>query len=110
MCVRLDAALAHFAQVCGIDTRRPGAGAAGGVGAALFTFLTAAPRAGIEVALELTDFAAKLQNADCVFTGEGRTDSQTANGKAVCCIYFKFGVITAKLISDFFSALRHNGL
>ncbi|MBQ3141049.1 MAG: glycerate kinase [Clostridia bacterium] len=83
MCALLDAAAGHFARVCGVDADRPGAGAAGGVGAALFTFLHAQPRSGIEVALELTGFSQKLQHADCVITGEGRTDSQTANGKAV---------------------------
>ncbi|MHB1681399.1 MAG: glycerate kinase family protein [Bacilli bacterium] len=61
----------------------PGAGAAGGVGAALIAFCDAQLETGIDVILDLFDFEEKVQNADLVLTGEGKTDSQTAYGKAV---------------------------
>ena len=63
-----------------------GAGAAGGLGAALKIFLRADLRSGIDTLLDLTGFEAALIGADLVITGEGRTDSQTWQGKAVCGI------------------------
>lgn len=83
----LDVALAAFARVAARDTGRdvagiPGAGAAGGLGAGLLFFTPARLRPGVEIVLEAVDFEAKVQGADLVITGEGRTDAQTAMGKA----------------------------
>lgn len=82
----LDAALAHFAQV--IDSQLgvavndvPGAGAAGGIGAALKGFLNAEFRPGIAIVIEQSGLDAAAQWADVVFTGEGSIDSQTKFGK-----------------------------
>ncbi|MBV6303474.1 glycerate kinase [Candidimonas humi] len=82
----LDAALAHFADVCaaamGRDERNtPGAGAAGGLGYAIRQFLDASFRPGAELVAELAGLPAALQGADLVFTGEGRMDAQTPHGK-----------------------------
>lgn len=63
-----------------------GAGAAGGLGAALKIFLRADLRSGIDTLLDISGFDAALIGADLVITGEGRTDSQTWQGKAVCGI------------------------
>ena len=67
------------------ERETPGAGAAGGVGFALLSiqdrFRSFALRPGIELVMELTDFDAKLAQADLVITGEGRIDAQTAFGK-----------------------------
>ena len=52
-----------------------------GLGAALYAFMNAQFRRGIDVVLELQDFAGQVQNADLVITGEGRTDGQTLFGK-----------------------------
>jgi glycerate kinase len=60
---------------------RPGAGAAGGLGAGLLAFLGAELRSGIELMLELTDLEARLERADLVLTAEGRVDGQTFFGK-----------------------------
>ena len=60
----------------------PGAGAAGGMGAALMALCDARLRPGIELVLEAIDFARHLDGADVVITGEGRLDAQTAAGKA----------------------------
>ena len=59
----------------------PGAGAAGGLGAALLA-LGARLTSGIETILDLTDFDQAARTADLVITGEGSLDSQTAAGKA----------------------------
>ncbi|MFD4327867.1 glycerate kinase [Nocardioides sp. NPDC058538] len=84
---RLDAALGRWASLVasftGTDLRgHPGAGAAGGVGFAALALLGAELRSGIELVLELVDFAAGLEGADLVVTGEGALDEQTLNGKA----------------------------
>jgi len=83
----LDAALAVFAQVAAQATGRdvallPGAGAAGGLGAGLLFFTPASLRPGVAIVLETTGFEALVQGANLVITGEGRTDFQTAMGKA----------------------------
>jgi len=83
----LDAALgtyaAHVRTATGRDVAgRPGAGAAGGLGAGLLFFTPARLRPGVEVVLEATGFDGLVQGAALVITGEGRTDAQTAMGKA----------------------------
>lgn len=83
----LDRGLACFARVikeqAGADIfNMPGAGAAGGLGAGLVGLLGAELRPGIEIVIENTGLAEKISGADLVITGEGRTDFQTARGKA----------------------------
>ena len=87
MVKELDAALGHYAGVARTATGRdvaglPGAGAAGGLGAGLLFFTPARLRPGVEIVLETTGFEALVDGADLVVTGEGRTDFQTAMGKA----------------------------
>jgi glycerate kinase len=60
----------------------PGSGAAGGLGAALALFSDCRTRSGVEVVLDLGRFAEKARGADLIVVGEGRSDSQTAWGKA----------------------------
>ena len=86
MVVKLDAALAHYAEVIerdlGIDVRDvSGAGAAGGLGAGLIAFLKARVLPGVDVVIQATGLIEHLKEATLVFTGEGRLDSQTACGK-----------------------------
>ncbi|MGZ6372088.1 MAG: glycerate kinase [Candidatus Limnocylindria bacterium] len=83
----LDAALARYGQIAREATGRDvaalsGAGAAGGLGAGLLYFTRAKLRPGVEIVLEITGFDARVRDADLVITGEGRTDFQTAMGKA----------------------------
>jgi glycerate kinase len=59
----------------------PGAGAAGGLGAALAA-LGAELVPGAETLLELVGFDERLSHADLVVTGEGRVDETTSEGKA----------------------------
>jgi len=87
MVAELDAALATFAALARQATGRdvaslPGAGAAGGLGAGLLFFTPARLRPGVELVLESTGFDRLLAGATLVLTGEGRTDAQTAMGKA----------------------------
>jgi glycerate kinase len=82
----LDAALSHFAKIIkrdlGVDVaERPGAGAAGGLGAGLIAFLGAELISGAKVVAEAADLAGRVQQAGLVITGEGRLDAQTAYGK-----------------------------
>ncbi|WP_405178762.1 glycerate kinase [Nocardia sp. NBC_01377] len=79
----LEAALTNWAAVAGIGfADRPGAGAAGGTGFGAMALLGAEVRSGIAVILELLDFAALLDGADLVVTGEGSLDEQSLHGKA----------------------------
>jgi glycerate 2-kinase len=59
----------------------PGAGAAGGLGAALAA-LGAELRPGAPAVLELVGFDDRLRESDLVVTGEGRVDETTTEGKA----------------------------
>ncbi|MFC4606963.1 glycerate kinase [Streptomyces maoxianensis] len=86
----LDAALAHYASVLEASVGpkaaeyalSPGAGAAGGIGYGALVCLGASFRAGIEVMLDVLGFAAALERATLVITGEGSLDEQTLHGKA----------------------------
>jgi glycerate kinase len=84
---RLDAALARWAAALRRDLAvdvadRPGAGAAGGIGAALFA-LGATRTSGIELVLDVIGLAEQVAAADLVLTGEGSYDAQSLRGKAV---------------------------
>ncbi|HFQ5302099.1 TPA: glycerate kinase [Vibrio vulnificus] len=82
----LDKNLAHYAaiikQQLGVDVRdMAGAGAAGGMGAALLGLLNAELRPGIEIVMDAVRLDEIVADADLVITGEGRIDSQTIHGK-----------------------------
>lgn len=66
-----------FGSVLGV----PGAGAAGGLGAALLA-LGAELRSGVETMLDLIGFDERVRDVDLVITGEGNMDEQSAAGKA----------------------------
>ena len=77
----LDAALAHWAALCGDDGTTPGDGAAGGLGFALRKMLGGKMESGAELMLELVDFDRRAAGADFILTGEGRSDNQSLAGK-----------------------------
>lgn len=97
MVLRLDAGLRHCGEIIQRDlgTRMrkltgvsdlftlPGAGAAGGMGGGMTAFFGSRLQMGIEAVLDTVQFDALLQNADLVFTGEGKIDSQSLRGKVV---------------------------
>ncbi|MEB3265157.1 MAG: glycerate kinase [Cyanobacteriota bacterium] len=62
---------------------RPGAGAAGGLGAMLLALGEAQLAPGIELVLAASGFREAVAAADLVLTGEGRIDAQTASGKTI---------------------------
>lgn len=83
---RLERGLERWATVVGrtlgIDVADvPGAGAAGGLGAAFTALLDAPPRPGAEWLLEEVGFDEKLAGAAVVVTGEGSWDRQSSMGK-----------------------------
>lgn len=71
------AAMSVLAPYAGL----PGAGAAGGLGAA-FAALDGVLVEGAATVLELVGFEARLRDVDLVVTGEGQVDRTTAEGKA----------------------------
>lgn len=84
---RLEAGMVNYRDVIrrqfGIDPDAiKGAGAAGGLGAAL-VLLGGEMKSGIETVLDLIDFDARLEGTDLVVTGEGRTDWQSCFGKVM---------------------------
>jgi glycerate kinase len=86
MVAHLDANLSHYAGLISRDLNVhvvsvPGAGAAGGMGAALLAFFGAELRPGIEIVMEAVGLEDTVKDADLVITGEGRIDSQTIHGK-----------------------------
>ena len=64
------------------DPDEKGAGAAGGLGFALKTFLSGEMRSGADILFEKIKAEKLIESCDLVITGEGRIDSQTAMGKA----------------------------
>jgi glycerate kinase len=88
MVIDLDNNLRALSQTIkdnlGIDVSElPGAGAAGAMGAGIVAFLGGTLKSGIHTILDLVKFEEMLENADLVFTGEGRIDGQSLRGKVV---------------------------
>lgn len=82
----LDACLARickaYSAYSGLEINGcPGAGAAGGIGGALYGVLGASMVRGIDKVLDLTGFGRRLKGCDLVITGEGKADAQTLRGK-----------------------------
>lgn len=75
--LRVPEGVRTFGSVLGV----PGAGAAGGLGAALLA-LGAELRSDVETVLDLIGFDERVRDADLVITGEGNMDEQSAAGKA----------------------------
>jgi glycerate kinase len=88
MVARLDAGLAHLADVSRRDLGReirdlPGAGAAGGMGGGMVAFFGSSLEMGIEAVLNQVAFDQLAADADLVLSGEGKIDSQSLRGKVV---------------------------
>jgi glycerate 2-kinase len=86
----LEAALTHWAAIlvrylpgCPPDlARRPGGGAAGGLGAAILA-LGGRIISGIDLVLDQTGLGRAIEGADLVITGEGSFDQQSLHGKVI---------------------------
>lgn len=84
--VVLERGLEQWAEVVERELGRkpaalPGAGAAGGLGAAFAAFLDAPPRLGAEWILNTVGFDAALSESAILMTGEGAWDEQSTMGK-----------------------------
>lgn len=82
----IEKVLAGWADVLETATGRevrdlPGAGAAGGLGAAFLALTGATLRPGLDVVAEAVGLEEAVRDADLVLTGEGRIDGQTRFGK-----------------------------
>lgn len=88
MAAELDRGLRHAATVMERDlgfsaAERPGSGAAGAMGAGMVAFFDARLQMGIEAILDAVGFDEMIRDADMIFTGEGKLDSQSLRGKVV---------------------------
>ena len=84
----LDAGLRHLCklmqQALGLDMSAvPGGGAAGAMGAGMAAFFGSKLQMGIETVLDTVGFDSAAGDADFIFTGEGKIDSQSLRGKVV---------------------------
>ena len=84
--IRLEKGVVNFARIMEkkfkTNVNFEGAGAAGGMGAALKIFLNANIVQGIKGIIKLFDIENKIIESDLVITGEGAMDIQTTFGKA----------------------------
>ncbi len=83
----LDIGLTHFAKLIeqdlSIDVQAlDRGGAAGGLAAGLTAFCNAELSTGALTVFDMIDLETAIDQADAVFTGEGRLDATTLNGKA----------------------------
>jgi glycerate kinase len=104
-------------ECLGVDVvSRPGAGAAGGLGAGLVAFLGAELRSGVETVAEAVGLREKMAGADLAITAEGRLDGQSTFGKAtagvIACAH-ELGVpvvVLAGSLGDGYQALHQGGM
>lgn len=94
MVEELEKGMCNYARVLNTYAGRdvaslPGAGAAGGVGAAMTAFFCAGLLPGAELMLDTIGFDRIIEGADLIITGEGRLDGQTLMGKT------PFGILRA---------------
>lgn len=100
----LDRNLAHFAAVIRRDLGRdvlkiPGAGAAGGMGAGMAALLGAELCPGIRTVLDAVHFDSRASGADLIFTGEGRLDAQSLQGKVISGVAARAGRLGVPLVA-----------
>ncbi|GJH42135.1 glycerate kinase [Pasteurella canis] len=86
MVQQLDHALHHFSTIVEqqyhLNIReQSGSGAAGGMGAGLLLLPNVRLQSGVEIIINAVNLIKQVENADLIITGEGRMDSQTAQGK-----------------------------
>lgn len=88
----LEKGLLHFEQKVAEKKRIswahfPGAGAAGGIGWAVLTFLQAQQVSGFDFISRVSQLPEKIEKADLIITGEGKIDDQTWLGKVPDGVY-----------------------
>ena len=88
---QLDQGLRNLADLIESETGLnlqdvPGMGAAGGFALPFVALMGAEIRSGIDFVLDLLKFDEKMVGSDLLITGEGRTDAQSAMGKAISAL------------------------
>jgi glycerate kinase len=88
MILELDKGLKNLCDVIERETGKdlkdvPGSGAAGAMGAGMIAFFNSVLQMGIETVLDTVKFDEIIEDADMIFTGEGRVDTQSLRGKVV---------------------------
>lgn len=88
MILELDKGLKNLCDVIEKETGKnlkdyPGSGAAGAMGAGMIAFFDSILKMGIETVLDTVKFDEIIEDADMIFTGEGRIDTQSLRGKVV---------------------------
>ena len=84
----LDAGIKNLCEVIKKDkgedlSELPGGGAAGAMGAGMVAFFDSRLQMGIQTVLDTVGFDSIISDADMIFTGEGKLDSQSLRGKVV---------------------------
>lgn len=82
----IDKGMSHYADktayILSKDNRDyPGAGAAGGLGFAIVSYLNGQLKSGFDMVASYTCLEEAIKEADIIFTGEGKMDRQTLQGK-----------------------------
>ncbi len=117
----LESGMQRYANLLNITLDRdvsiiPGAGAAGGLGAALIAFLDASLEPGINIVLDAVELQKHLEGAALVITGEGRLDAQSIHGKTpvgVSKLALKNGIKTVAIagsVGDDVDTLKDVGI
>lgn len=108
MVERLDRNLRHLAELVERDLGKkildlPGSGAAGGMGGGMVAFFGSQLQMGIETVLNTVRFDELARDADLVFSGEGKIDTQSLRGKVVIGVARrtkKLGVPLVAVVGD----------
>jgi glycerate kinase len=84
----LDEGIRHLSEVIKKDIGKdladvPGTGAAGAMGAGMMAFFDSKMQMGIETVLDTVNFSSVITEANIIFTGEGKIDTQSLRGKVV---------------------------
>ncbi len=88
MIEQLDLGVKNLCEVCEktLDknfSKLSGGGAAGAMGAGMVAFFNSKLLMGIDTVLDTVEFSKVINDADIIFTGEGKIDSQSLRGKVV---------------------------
>lgn len=88
MVLDLDEGIKNLSRVIAAETgedlsRIPGTGAAGAMGAGMIAFFRSRLQMGIQTVLDTVKFDKMIEDADYIFTGEGKLDGQSLRGKVV---------------------------
>nr|XP_061812002.1 glycerate kinase-like [Nerophis lumbriciformis] len=113
--LELEAFLAHLVKITGAEdlAKKPGAGAAGGLGFGLMHFLGAELHSGFDLVSKALDLPTRIKQADLVVTGEGSLDAQSLSGKGpvgIARLASDLGTPTIAIAGHISEEVRQSGL